>query len=67
MPDLEIMHTRMPIIQSNFLEVDIEVILIIEEVMGITLEVVRDTGIIIMITGGIIIEVKIMVEIEVDH
>ena len=42
------------------------VTLIIEEVMGIMLEVVRDTGTIIMITAGIIIEVKIMTEIGVD-
>ena len=35
--------------------------------MAIILEVVRDTGIIIMITGGIIIEVKVMIEIEIDH
>ena len=51
----------------KILEVDIEVILIIEEVMGIILDVVRYTGTIIMITGGIIIELKIMTEIGVDH
>ena len=49
----------------KILEVDIEVILIIEEVMDIILEVVRDIGTIIMITGGIIIEVKIMTAVRV--
>ena len=60
---LELMHTGDTHHAIKILEVDIEVTLIIEEAMGIILEVVRDTGTIIMITGGIIIEVKIMVEI----
>ena len=63
----EIMRTEDAYHAIKILEVDIEVILIIEEVMGIMLEVVRDTGTIIMITGGIIIEVKVMIEIGIDH
>ena len=35
--------------------------------MGIMLEVVRDTGTIIMITAGTIIKVKIMIETGVAH
>ena len=35
--------------------------------MGIMLKVVRYIRTIIMITGGIIIEVKIMIEIGADH
>ena len=35
--------------------------------MGIIPEVVRDTGTIKVITGGIIIKVTIMEEIRVDH
>ena len=49
------------------LEVDIGVTLITEKIMVIMLEVVRDTEIIIMITEGTIIEVKIMIEIAVGH
>ena len=64
---LEIMHTGDAHHTIKILEVDIEVNLIIEEAVGIILEVVRDAGTIIMTTGGIIIEVKIRVEIEVDQ
>ena len=67
MAGLEIMHTGDAHCTIRILEVDIEVTLIIEEAMGIILEVVRDTGTIIMIKGGIILEVKVMIEIEVDH
>ena len=35
--------------------------------MGTMLEVVRDIGTIIVITGGTTIEVKITIEIGVDH
>ena len=35
--------------------------------MAIIPEVVTDTGIITMITGGTIIEVKVMIGIEVNH
>ena len=49
------------------LEVDIEEILIIEETMGMMLEVVRDTGMTIIITGGVIIVGRIMIEIGVRH
>ena len=47
---LEIMCTGDVHCTIKILEVDIEVILIIDEVMGIILEVVRDIGTIIMIT-----------------
>ena len=43
------------------------VTLIVEEIKGIMLEVVRDIGTIIVITRGTTIEVKIMIEIGVDH
>ena len=48
-------------------EVDLEVILAVEEIMDITGEVARGIKTITMITEGIIIEVKIMVEIGVGH
>ena len=51
----------------KILEVDIGVTSITEEIMGRILEVVRDIGTIIMITGGTIIEVKIMIETGVGH
>ena len=65
--DLEIMHTGDAHHTIKILEVDTEVILIIEDVMGIIPEVVRDTGTIREITEGTVIEVKIMAEIEADH
>ena len=67
MAGLETMHTGDAHHIIKIVEVDREVILIIGEVMGIILEVVRDTGKIIMITEGIIIEVKVMIEIGVYH
>ena len=48
-------------------EVELEVILVIEEIMDITHKVARGIKTITMITEGIIIEVKIMVEIGVGH
>ena len=51
----------------KILEVDIGITLTVEETMVIIPEVVRDMGIITMITGGTIIEVKVMIGIEVDH
>ena len=63
----EIMHTGAAHHIIKILEVDIRVTLIIEEITGIMLEVVRDIGTIIVITGGTTIEVKIMIEIGVDH
>ena len=51
----------------KILEVDIGVTSTTEEIMGIIQEVVRDIGTIIMITGGTIIEVKIMIETGVGH
>ena len=51
----------------KILEADIGVTLIIEEIMVTMLEVVRDIGTIIVITGGTTIEVKIMIGIGVDH
>ena len=67
MAGLEIIHMGFAHHTIKILKIDIELTLIIEEAMGIILEVVRDTGIIIKITRGIIIEVKVMIEIEVDH
>ena len=52
---------------TKTLEVEIEVILVIEEIMDITCKVARGIKTFTMITEGIIIEVKIMVEIEVGH
>ena len=63
----EIMHTEDAHCIIKILEVDIGVTLIIEEITDIMVEVVRDIGTIIVITGGTTIEVKIMIEIEVDH
>ena len=63
----EIMHTEDAHHIIKILEIDIGVILIIEEITGTMLEVVRDIGTIIMITGGTTIEVKIKIGIEVDH
>ena len=51
----------------KFLQADIGVTLIIEEIMGTMLEVVRDIRTITVITGGTTTEVKIMIEIGVDH
>ena len=48
-------------------EVELEVILAIEEIMDIMCEVARGIKTITMITEGIIIQIKIMVEIGVGH
>ena len=61
------MHTGDISHTIKILEADLEITLIVEEILVIMLEVVRDIGIITMITGGTIIEVKIMIGIEVDH
>ena len=53
----EIMHTEDAHHIIKILEVDVGVTLIIEEIMGIMLEVVRDIGKTIVITGGTTIEV----------
>ena len=52
---------------NQILEVDIGMTLLTEEILVIILEVVRGTGIIIMIIGETILEVKVMIGIEVDH
>ena len=57
----------MHIIYIKILEADIGVTLIIEEITGIMLEVVRDIGTIIVITGGTTIEIKFTIGIRVDH
>ena len=67
MADLEIMHTGDICRTVKILEVDIEINIIVEEILVIILEAVRDIGIITMITGEAIIEVKGMIGIEVDH
>ena len=51
----------------NILEVETEVTVAIEEIMGITLKVVRGIETITMIIGETIIEVKVMIEIGVGH
>ena len=51
----------------KILEADIGVTSLIEEAVGTILEVVRDIGTIIVITGGTTIEDKITIEIGVDH
>ena len=65
--DLEIMCTGDAHCTIKILEVDIEITLTVEETLVIILEVVRDIGIITMITGGIFTEGKVMIGIEVDH
>ena len=67
MGDLEIMHTEVMHSTIKILEVDIGTALIVEKILVIMLEVVRDIGISIMIIGKTIIEVKVMIGIEVDH
>ena len=67
MADLEIMHTGDAHCIIKIVEVDIEITLTVEETFVIVPEVVRDTGIITMVTGGTITEVKVMIGIEVDH
>ena len=65
--DLEIMCTGDTHCIIKSLEVDIEITLTVEKTLVIVPEVVRDIGIITMITGGTITEVKVMIGIEVDH
>ena len=61
MPIGDIHHT------IKTLEVETGVNLVIEEIMDTTHEVVRDTGINIMTIGETTIQVKVMIEIGVDH
>ena len=63
----ETMHTEDMHHKIKILEVDVRVTLIIEEIMGTKLEVIRDIGTIIVITEGTTIEVKIAIGIGVDH
>ena len=65
--DLEITHTGDVWCTIKILEVDIEITLIVEEILVIILEAVRDIGIITTIIEGTITEVKVMIGIEVDH
>ena len=65
--DLEIMCTEVMHHTIKILEVDIGMTLIIEDILVIMLEVARGIGIIIMIIGKTITEVKVMIGIEVDH
>ena len=51
----------------KIVEADIGMTLITEEILVIILEVVSGIGIIIMIIGETITEVKVMIGIEVDH
>ena len=51
----------------KILEVETGVTLVIEEITDTTHEVVRDTRTIIMTIGETTIEVKVMIEIGVDH
>ena len=67
MVDLETMHTGDEHYIIKILEIDIEITLIVEGILAIIPEVVRDIGIISMITEGTIIEVKVMIGIEADH
>ena len=63
----EIMHTEDAHCIIKILEADIGVTLIIGEITGTMLEVVRDIGTITVITGGATIEVKMVIGIGVDH
>ena len=67
MVDLETMHTGDAHHLIKILEVDIEVTLTVEGILIIIPEVVRDTGIITMITEGTITEVRVRIGIEADH
>ena len=67
MVDFETMCTGNAHYIIKILEVDIEITLTVEGILAIILEVVRDIGIITMITEGTIIEVKVMIGIEADH
>ena len=64
---LEIMHIGDAHCTIKSLEVETEVTLVIEEIMDITHEVVRGIGTIIMTIGETTIEIKVMIEIGVDH
>ena len=66
--DLEIaMHIRDDQCIIKTLEVGLEVILATEEIMDIICEVVRSIKTTTMTIEGIIIEVKVMIEIGVGH
>ena len=67
MAGLEVMHTGDTHRIIKILEVDIEITLTVEGTLVTIPELVRDIGIITMITGGTITEVKVMIGIEVDH
>ena len=67
MADLEVKCTGDACHTIKILEVDIGITLILEEILVIMIEVVRDIGIITMIIGGTTLEVKVMIGIEVDH
>ena len=67
MVGLETMHTGDTHHTIKILEVDIEVTLTVEGILVIIPEVVRDIGIITMITEGTIAEVKVMIGIEADY
>ena len=63
---LEITHTGDAHHIIKILGVDLEITLTVEGTLVTTPEVVRDIGIIMMITGGTITEFKVMIGIEVD-
>ena len=67
MVDLETMCTGDAYYIIKILEVDIEITLTVEGILAIIPEVVKNIGIITMITEGTIIEVKVMIGIEADH
>ena len=64
---LEVTHTGDAHCIIKILEVDIEITLTVKGTLVTIPQVVRDIGIITMITGGTITEVKVMIGIEVDH
>ena len=63
----EIMHTEDAHHIIKIFKADIGVTLIIEEITGTMLEVVRDIGTIIVIIGGAAIEVNVTIGIGGDH
>ena len=65
--DLEVMHTGDTCCTIKILEVDIGITLILQEILVTIIEVVRGIGVITMIIGGTMLEVKVMIGIEVDH
>ena len=67
MGDLEATHTGDVCHTIKILEVDIGITLILEEILVIIIEVARDIGIITMIIEGTTLEIKFMIQTEVDH